>query len=84
MRTEIEKQQIKKIIVHFSGQEREKKERKKKKLIIGDNLTIISLHAPHHVEESTPAHLGRRQIARFDHRAASHAPSTRQCMWNTS
>ena len=34
MRTEIEKQQIKKIIVHFSGQEREKKERKKKNWLL--------------------------------------------------
>jgi hypothetical protein len=51
MRTEIEKQQTKRTIIHFSFQEREKKE----KLILA-------------------AHPGRRRMAKFSHRVASHAP----------
>ena len=51
MRTEIEKQQTKRTIIHFSFQEREKKEK------------LISA-----------AHPGRRRMAKFSHRVASHAP----------
>ena len=58
MRTEIEKQQTKRTIVHFSCQERDKKEKNKNKSIIGDNSTITRLHVPHHVKESTTAHSG--------------------------
>jgi hypothetical protein len=63
---------------------KEKRKKKLKKLITGGNPTIISLHALHHVKESTTAHLEKRQIARFDHRAASHDVPTHWCVWNTS
>jgi hypothetical protein len=59
--------------VHFSYQEREQKA-KTKKSITGGNPIIISLHASHHVKESTAVHLRRRRIAKFGHRAASLAP----------
>jgi hypothetical protein len=57
MRTEIEKQQIKRIIVHLNCQEKE--ERKNNKSIIGGNPTIIGLH-PHYMKESTVMHPARR------------------------
>jgi hypothetical protein len=63
---------------------KEKRKKKLKKLITGGNLTIISLHALHYMKENTTAHLKKRQIARFDHQAASHTPPTHWCVWNTS
>jgi len=74
MRIEIDKQQTKRIIVHFSCQEREKKEKKHKQSITNNNPTIICLHASHHVKECMVANLIRRWIARFFHRKASNAP----------
>jgi hypothetical protein len=56
-RTEINKQQTKRIIMYFSCQEEEKK--KHKQSITDGNPTIIGLHAPHHMEEVIVAHLGR-------------------------
>jgi hypothetical protein len=52
------------------------KERKKRKQsITSGNPTIICLHTPHHVKKGTIVHPIRRQMARFDHRKASYAPS---------
>jgi hypothetical protein len=65
MRTEIEKQQTKRTIVHFSCQERDKKEKNKNKSIIDGNSTITRLHVPHHVKESTTTHPGRRWMVRI-------------------
>jgi hypothetical protein len=73
MRTEIEKQQIKRIIVYFSCYEREKN-KKQKQSITGGNSTIISLHASYHVEKNTIVHPGRQRMARFSHRVVSHVP----------
>jgi hypothetical protein len=39
--------------MHFSCQEKEKKEKQKKKSITSGNPTIISIHAPHHVKKDT-------------------------------
>ena len=63
--TEIEKQQTKRTIVHFSYQERDKKEKNENKSIISDNSTITRLHVPHYVKESTTVHQGRRWMARI-------------------
>jgi hypothetical protein len=38
--------------MHFSCQEKEKKEKQKKSITSG-NPTIISIHAPHHVKKGT-------------------------------
>ena len=46
---------------------REKRKEKHKKMIIDGNLTIISLHALHHMKEDTIMYLGRWWIIRFDH-----------------
>jgi hypothetical protein len=56
----------KKTIVHFTWQEREKKE---KKTIFGDDPTTIHrhAHASHHVEEDMMTHLKRQQKVRFGH-----------------
>jgi hypothetical protein len=62
------------IIVHFSCQKREKKEKKHKQLIIDGNPTMICLHTPHHMKEDTSTHLSRRRMARFSHQEESHAP----------
>jgi len=53
---------------------REKIKKNKTKMSINDNPTIISLDAPHHVEEGMAAHLERWWMAIFGHRTASHAP----------
>jgi hypothetical protein len=53
---------------------REKRKKKRTQSITKDNLTIICLHVPHHVEESMNLHLMRQRMARFGHREASHAP----------
>jgi hypothetical protein len=46
---------------------REKRKKKCKQSIIHSNPTIIYLHAPHHVEEGTTAHLVRQRMVRFGH-----------------
>ena len=43
--------------MHFNCQEREKKH---KQSIADDNPTIIYLHEPYHIKDSTAAHLVRR------------------------
>jgi hypothetical protein len=48
--------------------------KKQKQAINGNNLSMIYLHAPHHVEEKTAVHQSRRRLVRFDLREASHAP----------
>jgi len=48
--------------------------KKQKQAITGNNLSMICLHAPHHVEEKTYVHQSRRRLVRFDLREASHAP----------
>jgi hypothetical protein len=57
VKIEIEKQKIKKTIVHFIWQEREKKE---KKTIINDNPTTVYHHTPQLVEEDIGTHPKRQ------------------------
>ena len=53
---------------------KDKRKKKHKQSINDDNLTIIGLHTPHHVEEETTAHLVRRWMTRFNHWKALYAP----------
>jgi hypothetical protein len=61
---------------------KEKRKKKNKQLITNSNPTMIYLHASHHVEESTIAHLVIRCMTKFDHQKASHVPPTYWGVWN--
>jgi hypothetical protein len=50
------------------------KNKKHKQSIIGDNPTIIYLHAPHHMKEGTTAHPVKCQMTRFSYWKASYTP----------
>ena len=69
-----DKQQTKKIIVYFSCKEREKEKKNTNNQSLHDNLTIIYLHASHHVKEGTIAHPVRWQMTRFGYRETSYVP----------
>jgi len=84
------KQQINKGQLNTLIVRREKRKKKQKQLITDGNLTIINLHALHHLEESTPTHLSRLWMTRFDHREVfsrasltTRVPPTRWDVWNT-
>jgi|UniRef100_A0A2K1YT36 hypothetical protein len=52
---------------------KDKRKKKYKQSIIGDNSTIICLHKSHHVEEGTTAYLVRQCMTRFGHWKALYA-----------
>jgi hypothetical protein len=52
---------------------KDKRKKKYKQSIIGDNSTIICRHKSHHVEEGTAAHLVRRYTHLFNSTGATHS-----------
>jgi hypothetical protein len=45
----------------------EKREKRRKKMTVDDNLIIIHSHAPHHLKEDMMAHPKRWRNIRFGH-----------------